>query len=55
MTSLAIFIEVKMPDLLATGDAQAGAGLVATCSACHGAEGQSINSDSPSCWTESKI
>ena len=39
MTSLAIFTaEVKMPDLLATGDAQAGARLVATCSACHGAE-----------------
>ena len=40
--------EVKMPDLLAIGDAQLGAGLVATCSACHGAEGQSPNSDWPS-------
>jgi cytochrome c553 len=37
-----------MPDLLTTGDAQAGAALVATCSACHGAQGQSINSDWPS-------
>jgi len=49
MTSLAISAaEVKMPDLLATGDAQAGAGLVETCSACHGAQGQSINTDWPS-------
>ena len=49
MTSLAISAaEVKMPDLLATGDAQAGAVLVETCSACHGAQGQSINTDWPS-------
>ena len=49
MTSLAISAaEVKMPDLLATGDAQAGARLVETCSACHGAQGQSINTDWPS-------
>jgi cytochrome c553 len=40
ITSLAITAaEVKMPDLLTTGDAQAGAALVATCSACHGAQG----------------
>ena len=49
ITSFAISAaEVKMPDLLAIGDAQAGAELVATCSACHGAQGQSINSDWPS-------
>lgn len=49
MVSLALTAaDVKMPDLLATGDAQAGAALVATCSACHGAQGQSINSDWPS-------
>ena len=36
MISLAISAaEVKMPDLLATGDAQAGAGLVATLSLIH--------------------
>ena len=40
--------EVKIPDLLANGDAQKGAELVATCAACHGAQGQSINSDWPS-------
>jgi len=49
MTSLAISAaQVKIPNLLATGDAQAGAELVSTCSACHGAQGQSINSDWPS-------
>ena len=50
--SMASFViaaaEVKIPNLLATGDAQAGAELVSTCSACHGAQGQSINSDWPS-------
>ena len=49
ISSIVVFAaEVKMPDLLATGDAQAGAELVATCSACHGAEGQSMNADWPS-------
>ena len=49
ISSIAVFAaEVKMPDLLVTGDAQAGAELVATCSACHGAEGQSMNADWPS-------
>ena len=49
ISSIAVFAaEVKMPDLLVTGDAQVGAELVATCSACHGAEGQSMNADWPS-------
>ena len=40
--------EVKIPDLLITGDAQAGSELVSSCAACHGANGQSISSDWPS-------
>jgi cytochrome c553 len=49
MTSFVISAaEVKIPDLLAVGDAQSGAELIATCSACHGAQGQSTNSDWPS-------
>ncbi len=40
--------ELEIPDLLETGDASAGSSLVATCAACHGAQGQSVNSDWPS-------
>ena len=48
MASLVVFAaEVKMPDLLATGDAKAGSELVALCASCHGANGQSISSDWP--------
>ena len=39
--------EVKIPDLLVTGDANAGSQLVSSCAACHGANGQSISSDWP--------
>ena len=39
--------EIKIPDLLDEGNAKAGSDLVATCAACHGAQGQSINSDWP--------
>ena len=39
--------EVKIPDLLVTGDPNAGSKLVSTCTACHGANGQSISSDWP--------
>ena len=39
--------EVKIPDLLVTGDPNAGSKLVSTCAACHGANGQSISSDWP--------
>jgi cytochrome c553 len=48
MASLVVFAaEVKMPDLLAIGDAKAGSELVALCASCHGANGQSISSDWP--------
>tara|TARA_B100000287_G_scaffold370766_1_gene368390 strand:+ start:1600 stop:2253 length:654 start_codon:yes stop_codon:yes gene_type:complete len=40
--------EINMPDLLPIGDSKSGAELVATCAACHGDTGQSINSDWPS-------
>ena len=39
--------EVQIPDLLVSGDAQAGSKLVSSCAACHGANGQSISSDWP--------
>ena len=39
--------EVKIPDLLVTGNPNAGSKLVSTCAACHGANGQSISSDWP--------
>lgn len=39
--------EVNIPDLLVTGDANAGSQLVSSCAACHGANGQSISSDWP--------
>ncbi len=39
--------EIEIPHLLQRGNAEAGADLVATCAACHGAAGQSINSDWP--------
>ena len=39
--------EIEIPHLLQKGNAEAGADLVATCAACHGAAGQSINSDWP--------
>ena len=48
MSSFALLAaEVKMPDLLVTGDAQAGSKLVSSCAACHGGNGQSISSDWP--------
>ena len=39
--------DIKMPDLLTTGDANAGSKLVSTCASCHGADGKSISSDWP--------
>jgi len=49
MISLVVLLlKLRCLILLANGDAQAGAELVATCAACHGAQGQSINSDWPS-------
>jgi cytochrome c553 len=39
--------EIEMPHLLDVGNAKAGSDLVATCAACHGAQGQSISSDWP--------
>ena len=39
--------DIKIPDLLTTGDANAGSKLVSTCASCHGANGQSISSDWP--------
>ena len=48
MTSFVVSAaEVKIPDLLVTGDPNAGSKLVSTCAACHGANGQSISSDWP--------
>ena len=42
MASLVVFAaEVKMPDLLAIGDAKAGSELVALGASCHGANGES--------------
>lgn len=39
--------ELDIPHLLDVGNSKAGADLVATCSACHGGKGQSVNSDWP--------
>jgi len=55
MTSLALTAaEVKMPDLLATGDAQAGAALVATCSACHGLKAKALTLTGPALQAKTK-
>ena len=39
--------EVAMPEVYAPGDASNGSTLVATCAACHGGDGNSINTDWP--------
>ena len=36
-----------MPNLAEKGNANAGSNLVATCAACHGSDGNSVNSDWP--------
>ena len=40
--------ELNIPNVLKTGDASNGSSLVATCAACHGSDGNSINTDWPS-------
>ncbi len=40
--------ELNIPNLLKTGDASNGSLLVATCAACHGNDGNSVNTDWPS-------
>ena len=40
--------ELNIPNLLRTGDASNGSSLVATCAACHGNDGNSVNTDWPS-------
>ena len=40
--------ELNIPNILKTGDASNGSSLVATCAACHGSDGNSINTDWPS-------
>jgi len=40
--------ELNIPNVLKTGDASNGSTLVATCAACHGNDGNSINTDWPS-------
>ena len=40
--------ELNIPNVLKTGDASNGSSLVATCAACHGNDGNSINTDWPS-------
>ena len=37
--------ELAIPNVLKTGDATNGSSLVATCAACHGNDGNSINTD----------
>ena len=37
--------EVKTPEVAKMGNADAGSELVATCAACHGADGNSVNAD----------
>jgi len=39
--------EKEMPNLAEKGNANAGSNLVATCAACHGSDGNSVNSDWP--------
>ena len=39
--------EVEMPEVAKMGNADAGSELVATCAACHGADGNSVNADWP--------
>ena len=39
---------LNIPNVLKTGDASNGSSLVATCAACHGSDGNSINTDWPS-------
>ena len=40
--------ELNIPNVIKTGDASNGSSLVATCAACHGIDGNSINTDWPS-------
>ena len=40
--------ELNIPNVLKTGDASNGSTLVATCAACHGNDGNSVNTDWPS-------
>ena len=40
--------ELAIPNVLKTGDATNGSSLVATCAACHGNDGNSVNTDWPS-------
>ena len=40
--------ELNIPNVLKNGDASNGSSLVATCAACHGNDGNSINTDWPS-------
>ncbi len=40
--------ELNIPNVLKTGDSSNGSSLVATCAACHGNDGNSINTDWPS-------
>ena len=40
--------ELNIPNVLKTGDASNGSSLVATCAACHGNDGNSVNTDWPS-------
>ena len=40
--------ELNIPNVIKTGDASNGSSLVATCAACHGNDGNSINTDWPS-------
>ena len=39
--------EKEMPNLAEKGNANVGSNLVATCAACHGSDGNSVNSDWP--------
>ena len=40
--------ELNIPNVIKTGDASNGSSLVATCAACHGNDGNSVNTDWPS-------
>ena len=40
--------ELNIPNVIKTGDASNGSSLVATCVACHGNDGNSVNTDWPS-------
>ena len=42
-----IAAEKEMPHVFESGDASKGSNMVASCAACHGADGNSISSDWP--------